>query len=306
MAIQKQIWVKDVSEKLFPANTFMMEAINDDAFVDNKTVNLNEAGAEPNVEENRSSFPASASSRTDTSPNYDLIEFTSDPTLIRDIEEIEVNYQKRQSVLRQHIEALNKKIANRLLYQWSATQAANIIRTTGADRAAQVVGATGVRKMCKVEDMVDVNALMDDMDIPEDGRVVCMPSFMYNDLVRTEWKTLLSLQSTGKARIEGGQLTSLLGFKIYKRGKKNIASYTNAGTPVPRLPGAGALTTANAGAIFWHPDFVRRAKGEVKVYADIDKPEYYGSIFSTMARANGRKRYSDETGVVALVETWVS
>ncbi len=306
MAIQKQVWVRDVAEKLFPPNTFMMEAINDDSLVENKTVNLNEAGAEPTVVENRSSFPATATGRTDTSPNYDLIEFTSDPSLIRDIEQIEVNYDKRQSVLRQHIEALNKKIANRLLYQWSPTQAANILRTTGADRPAQVTGATGVRKMCKVEDFVDVVALFDDMDVPEEGRVVCMPSFMYNDLVKLEWKTLLSLQTTGKARIEGGMLNSLMGFKIFKRGKKNLASYTNAGTPAPRLPDAGALTTANAGAIFWHPDFVRRAKGEVKVYADIDKPEYYGSIFSTMARANGRKRYTDETGVVALVETWVS
>ena len=40
----------------------------------------------------------------------------------------------------------------------------------------------------------------------------------------------------------------------------------------------------------------------VKVYADMDKPEYYGSIFSAMLRAGGKTR-KDLKGVIALVES---
>jgi hypothetical protein len=47
---------------------------------------------------------------------------------------------------------------------------------------------------------------------------------------------------------------------------------------------------------------VRRALGAIKVYANENDPTLYGSAFSTMARAGGRKAYSDETGVVAIVE----
>jgi hypothetical protein len=92
----------------------------------------------------------------------------------------------------------------------------------------------------------------------------------------------------------------IFGFDIFIRS--SLVSYTNAGTPARRLPGAAPLTSANASILAYHRDFVRRALGGVKVYADEDKPEYYGSIFSAMARAGAAKAYSDETGIVAIVE----
>jgi len=302
MAIQTQVWVREIKEQLFPSNAFITRAISDDAFVNHKQVNLPQAGALPGVERNRTVLPASISGRTDSVADYTIDEYTSDPTVIQDIEEIETSYEKRQSVLRQHINQLNLKMANWMQYHWAATSGDFIVRTSGANRTAAISGATGTRKKITLDDIFGVKNLMDDLDIPEEGRVCLLPSYMYNDLMNDEKSTLLSLEFSGRARVQDGMLNNLLGFELYKRGKNNVLSYSNAATPVPRDPEASALITANAAALFWHPDFVRRALGTIKVYSDEDKPEWYGSIFSTMARAGGRKAYSDGTGVVALVE----
>lgn len=301
MPIQTQVWTRDIKEKLFPENSFVVRGINDDAWVDNKTVNLAEAGALPEVVRDRSSLPATRTQRTDSSPNYDLHEHTTTPTVIRDIEETETNYNKRQSVVGSHSKSLNNDIANWIAYYWGATQSANIIRTSGTNRAAVVAGATGTRAQLVLDNIFDAKALMDDMDLDEEGRCILLPAYMYNDLIKSK-QELLEIELSGNARIENGIIKNILGFEIYKRGKKNLLTYSNAATPVKREPTAANLTTANAAAIFWHEEFVRRALGAVKVFSEIDDPSWYASTFSTLARAGGRPAYSDETGIGAIVE----
>lgn len=302
MGLQKEVWAADIAEKLFPDNSFVNLAIDDSQYVENSVVNLANAGVLPAVKRNRTTLPSTVQKRDDVSINYNVDEFTSDPTLVQDIEEIEVNYNKRQSVLKGHTDQLNLQIANWMQYNWAPSASANIVRTTGSNRNALVTGATGTRKQLTLADVFSLAQIMDDMDIPEEGRVLLLPSFMYNDLLAAEKTSLVNLQVTGESLIQKGQLMSLLGFRIIKRGKLNVLSYTNAGTPVVRTPDASTLTSANAAALAWHPNFVRRALGGVKAYVNEDDATLYGSAFSTMARAGGRKAYSDETGVVAIVE----
>ena len=302
MAIQTEVWARDIADALFPMNTFMAQSISDDQWVNNKTVHLPQSGVLPVVQRNRSSYPATASVRVDTDATYTLDEFTSDPTHIADIEQIETSYDKRQSVLRDHIEEIQKRCANWMQYHWSPTTAANILRTTGGDRVAQVTGATGNRKKLTIDDLILAKAALDDMDVPAEGRYILIPAFQYNDLILDNKTTLLSMDISGEARMQKGILSMIMGFTIVQRGKKNVLSYGNEATPVPRPPDDATDIAANAATLCWHSNFVRRAKGEVKVYENQDDALYYGSVFSAMARAGGRKRYTDATGVIAIVE----
>lgn len=304
MAIQKEVWQADIKEKLFPDDSFVAQSDDESVFADNKTVHLAIAGANPNTVRNRTVVPALVTRRTDADNSYDLDEFTSDPTLIRDIEEVEVNYNKRQSVLGSHTKKLNLDVANWMQYHWAPTLAANMIRTTGSARAAigDAFGATGNRKKLALAEIFKLSVLFDDMDLPADGRQLLLPAAMYNDLVEANWATLLQLQAEGSAILKDGSLMSLHGFKVWKRGKNNLLTYTNAGTPVVRTPDAAALTSVNVAALAWHRDFVARAKGEVKVFENIDDATMYGSIFSALVRAGGRKQYLDQTGVAAIIE----
>lgn len=298
MGISKEIWARDIADKLFANDQFVSVGVNDNAFVDNTKVHLPQSGANPTVEKDRSVLPATITQRTDTTVEYDLAEFTSDPTLITDIDAIEVSYDKRQSVLRQHVGQLNNKMAEWIAYWWGATAAGNIVRTTGDSRATFVSGATGNRKEVTLDDIINAKRVLDNMNVPREGRVLVLPAEMYNDLLGDA--KVLSAEYNQMGRLPDGVVNRLFGFDLFVRS--SVLTYTNAGTPVRREPGAVALTTANAAILAFHRDFVRRALGAVKVYADEDKPEYYGSIFSTMARAGASKAYSDETGVVAIVE----
>lgn len=302
MAILTEVWARDIAEKLFPEDSFVMQAVSDDAWVNNKTVHRPQAGALPNVAINRSVFPAASVQRTDTDNTYDLDEFTSDPTLIRDIEEVEVSYAKRQSVLQNHISQLNVKIANQMAFKWSATGASNILRTTGSNTAANTPGATGLRKMLTLNDLLLAKNFFDDMDVPSEGRYILLPATMYNNLVNAEKSILLSTDFRSDATVKDGMVTKIFGFNIFTRGRENVLRYSNAGTPVAIAPATAGAATDNAAALCWHKNFVAKAKGSIKVYSDIDKPEYYGSVFSALARAGGQKIYSTQAGVLSIVE----
>lgn len=303
MAIQTEIWARDIAGKLFPSESFIMHAINDDPWVDNKVVHRAIAGTLPTVTLNRNSYPASASLRSDSDGNYTLDELTSAPTHIPDIEEIETNYDKRMSVLQSHIDALNLAAGNLLAYNWGATTAGTIVRTSGTATLANTTGATGNRKKLTLEDLMKAKSLMDDMDVPSDGRYILLPASMYNALVLDNKTELMSADYRSEATIKDGNVIKVFGFNVYTRGKNNVLRYSNAATPVRISPSTGGAATDNAAAICWHQNFVARAKGAVKVYSDIDSPGYYGSIFSAMARVGGNKVYSDETGVVTIVES---
>lgn len=302
MAILTEVWARDIAEKLFPNDSFVMNAISDDPWVNNKKVHRPQAGALPTVERNRSVFPAVAAQRSDSDNEYDLDEFTSTPTLIRDIEEVEVSYNKRSSVLKNHIDVLNLQIANWLMYKWSGTGASQIIRTTGTDIVSNLPGATGNRKRLTLADVMAARTKFNDADIPEEGRNILIPASMYDQLLLDEADILISKDFRGDADISNGVLRKLFGFNIYTRGRNNVLRYTNAATPVVKEPGAASATTDNAACLVWHKDFVARAKGGVKVYSKIDEPSFYGSIFSALARAGGQKIYTDGTGVLSIVE----
>ena len=82
MAIQKEIWLRDIVEGLFADNSFASKAVNDDQWVNQgKKVHIPNAGAPSGVQKNRTTVPATAVKRTDTDVEYTLDEFTTNPIL---------------------------------------------------------------------------------------------------------------------------------------------------------------------------------------------------------------------------------
>lgn len=298
MAIQTEIWAADIAANLFRNNMWIRQSRNDDAFVEDSKVHLPQAGAKPNVERNRAVLPATITERTDVTVEYLLNEFTSDPTLIRDIDAIEVSYDKRSNVLMEHVETLNDSIGDYAGYIWAPADSALIVdHTSTATRASAAPGATGTRKRLTKEDIMSVKAIMDVQDVPQEGRVLLLNSVAYNDLLRDT--TVLSSDYMNRGVLPSGAVNEILGFVIYVRS--SVGRYPTA-SATPKDPTAVNATSDNAYSLAWHPRFVRFALGSVKVYADEDKPEYYGSIFSAMVRSGGSKSYTNHRGVVALRE----
>lgn len=300
MALQTEVWSADIAANLFPNNSFLARTMSDDMYVENKTVHKPQSGTFPTIVRNRTSYPATITTRVDTEITYNLVEFTSNPTLITDIDAIEVSYQKRTNILRDHVEQIRRKAADYLLYSWcpdSTNASTQIIPTSGSVRATNAPGGTSTRKALTRADIVKLKANFDSQEIPQEGRYLLLDSAMYADLLADT--TITSRDWTQSNSLETGAIGMLLGFSIFMRAFVGRMATANTSA---KDPDAANATSDNAFSLAWQESYLCRALGEVKVYADEDKPEYFGSIFSSMVRVGGSRQYTNFRGVAALVE----
>lgn len=296
MAIQLEIWAADIAENLFPDNAFYAKAVIDDAYVVGKTVHVPNAGSPPGVTVNRSSLPATAAARTDTDLTYTIDELTTDPSKLGFTESAQIAYDKRISLLKDHIGALQDATALRFAYAWGAVT--NIIRTTGTARAAYKSGQTGDRKAITKADILNAQRILNGHNVPQSGRIMLIDSDLLVDLLSID--EFMSYDKLGYSNLTEGAIGRILGFDVMIRSWTVL--YTNAATPVKVPVGTATAATHNVGTLFWHPGFVRRALGTVQLFEDLGNPLYYGDIFSALALTGGAIGRNDEKGVVTLVE----
>lgn len=296
-------FARDIQENLFPDNAWYKNSKDDSMWIDGKTVRLPQAGAAPSVEKNRNVLPAQIKKREDTAEEYDIDEFTTDPIFISDTEEMQLSYAKRQSVLGDHVNTINTNVADNFGQIWLPTLATNMVRTTGGTVDVTAPSGTGTRKAIADADLIKSVTLMDRMNVAAEGRFMAIPTSMYGQLLALD--KFVDYQKRGLVDlVKKGLIGEIYGMQIYKRSY--LAMYDNTATPVKKAFGSVGAATDNEAVLIWQKDMVRRAEGSVKVYSDIDKPEYYGSIFSAKVNAGGRIARADQKGVVAIIQTLVS
>jgi hypothetical protein len=308
MAVQKEIWVNDIKEKLFAGVDFVKNSQSHDEFVDNKTVHIPQAGTIPAVAKNRAVFPATISQRTDTDNSYDLAEFTTDPILIRDIEEMQVSYNKRQSVLSHHIRTMNDRLGLEALYTWAGatlyTASGQIVLTTGTGTSTIAPpGGTSATKGVLLVDIANAAAKLDEDEVPSTGRFLVMPSKVYWNFVEVNKAQLLNLdynKNLSNEDISTGIVAKVYNFNIIPRSY--TAVYADAATPTLKAVGAATATTDCWGIVGWQQDCVAKALGDIKMYVNEDQAPYYGSIMSAMVMFACAKTRSDGKGIVTIVQ----
>lgn len=308
MALQTEIWVHDIQDNLFKQNAFVLRSVNHSAWVHNKIVHVPNAGANPAVQKNRSVLPGTITQRTDNDLTYQLAEFSTDPILITNIDSIQVSYDKRASVLYSHIETLGEVIGNNTAYAWVTNlDATRVVRTSGAASATALApSATGTRKALVLDDIRALRAKLDNDNVPSQGRVLLIPSDMYNTqlLGITE---VIQAQAYGSAVLPTGVVQSLLGFDIMIRPTVVVYSGgTGVTQTIKVLDGTGtpvsAATTDNLGAIAYHPNYVATALGLVDVFLEERKAAYYGDIMSALVMHGASNLRSDMKGIAVLVQ----
>lgn len=297
MAIQKEIWLRDIVKNFFPDNSFAAKSVNDDAFVESgKKVHVPNAGAPSGVTKNRSNLPAAVTKRTDVDVEYTLNEFTTNPILIPHADSVELSYDKRQSVIEQDKQELMRQAQEDLLASWAPAAAACVL-TTGASKPAHLTSATGNRKAVTTDDVLSLQTKFDADNIPSEGRYLLLDATMYAELLQ-------AMSNTDKigffqaADIKKGIVGQLYGFNVMKRS--TVLRYAIADGKVSAPATADAATDCAAG-LAWHEGCVRRALGEVKMFDESDSPLYYGDIYSFLLRCGGAISRSDKKGVFALV-----
>lgn len=279
MAIQTEVWVRDIQDTLFYENEFLNLAVDHSEYVKNKTVHVPQSGGKPNVEKNRTENVADVERRTDTELTYDLDNYTTDPFLVKDVEDLQVSYNKRQSVLGQHIATLGDTVAVETLQKWAVDgSTTHVIRTTGANTAMLPHDtATGARLVLTTQDLARAAARMDVDKVPKQGRFAVIPTAMFYGLF-TDKELLNQRALIGEDMLKMGVVAELMGFKIIPRGE--VVRYTNAGANNLRGAETAAAATDCAGAICFSRFMVSQALGEIMVYLNEGDAKSYGDIMS--------------------------
>ena len=295
MALEKEIWVRDIIGNLYKNNSFMERAFNADQNVLNgKVVHIPVASAASGVVKNRGAFPAVVNRRADTDITYALDEYTSNPIVIPNIDNIQLSYDKRASVLQEDMSNIRQVAAEWMLRNWAT--ATNITRTTGAATLGMATGATGNRKALLKEDLKNVRFLMNKANVPDEDRVAVIPSDMMNSLL--DDADLKKRDKSLELDMKGGVVARLYGFDLIERS--STTTYSNAATPVAKDPGAATAVTDNLAVQCWQVNSVERALGTVDMFEKLGDPTYYGDIYSFLLMMGGRIRR--DVGVYSIVE----
>jgi hypothetical protein len=304
MAITKEVWKKDIQEKLLNENNeFIKRSVNHDADIVNRIVNIPQAGANAAIALNRSSFPATAAQRTDTVLQYTVNSYSIDPTHILNFEETQLSYQKRMSVMGGQISAINERMGLEAAYSWAISAVAGkVIRTTGSGGATQPAGTTGTRKQLTVADMRKAAEVMDIDNVPSYGRVAVLQTNMYYELFGID--ALLRKDYGYGNSLPTGVINRLFGFDIYVRpevvGYDNTDAANNNGTK--KAVGAAYGTTDSFGCILYQQDMVAKAMSDVQIYYDAKNPLFYGDVISAEVFMGSSKLRTDNKGLVAIAQ----
>ena len=139
---------------------------------------------------------------------------------------------------------------------------------------------------------------LDQDNVPRMGRYLLMDTQMMYQLF--EDSAITSRDFTDSNSQDDGVITKLYSFNILARPE--VVIYTNAATPVKKAVGAAGAATDNLACIGWHQSVVSNATGDIKVFANEDVAEHFGSIFSCMVMHGSSKLRTDEKGIVTLVQ----
>lgn len=216
MALNVQLWLRQIQENFYPNDSFASKSVDDSAYVNASKVHVPNAGAPSKVEKNRQTKPANIGSRTDQDLEYTIDEFTTNPIHISNIEEVELSYDKRNSVLMNDRSELQRVAHMSLLERW-ASGAGSIVKTTGKSMKAHTYsGATGNRKGVAKADILSLMTLFNKQDIPAEDRYILLDAEMYASLLAdlTEADKMTFFAS---ADAQKGILGKLYGFHFLQR-----------------------------------------------------------------------------------------
>lgn len=264
MALLKEIWIPTIVEKLFADNSFASRSVNHNAFTDGKTVHVPNAGALPQITVNNTDYPVVHSERVDQDIEYSLDKYEIGPVRVGNIEDVQLSYDKRNSVLQGVRNAITEKIHTDVLAKWVA----------GAVAATQKTVAAKFTK----DTVLTIKTAFDEKDLPMEGRCIILTPAAYNGLVK-DLSDAEQFAFSASMDSSKGIIGKLFGFDFYQRSVIDTA--------------AGNKTTAFA----WHADCVSTAFGNIDIIEEISSTLFFSDLIAATILAGGAPIRKDGAGI---------
>ncbi len=263
--LKKEVWVKQLMEKFYPETSFLNYARDFSGLVENDIINMVEAGVDPNVLINNTTYPIKTVQRIDKPIQVELDQFETENTLVRRPEVIEYSYDQLESVILGHRNTLRSKTAQKAAHAYAPQKESDytpVVGTTG--------DVFGKRKRLSISDILALKERFDDVDIPQDGRYLVLNPKHVSDLIMFDVKAFKNILD-----IREGEPQRFAGFNILQT---SITPKYNASTFEKVAFGAESSETDTFCSFAFHCDEVMKADGQIYMYARIDDPEERGTI----------------------------
>lgn len=223
------------------------------AKAENEVIHLVDVGGDPDVLVNNTTYPIPIQDLDEADIAIGLDKFQTKPTRVTDDQLYAISYDKFSADVERHGNAIltvKYKKAAHALAPYSHTDKTPVIPTSGEADAAG-------RKKMTVKDIIALKRAFDNLEVPEDGRVLVLCPDHVNDLLEQDqtFKDKYYNYTTGR-------LLNMFGFEVYTY--VNCPYYTNAGVKVAYNATPGA-TDLKASFAFYRPRMFR-AQGSTKMY----------------------------------------
>lgn len=259
-----EVWLPMVKENFYPSNSFLSAAQDLSSLVNNDKINFAEAGADPNVLKNNTTYPINVNVAGDTPKAIELDYYDTDSSLVRNAVAVELSYDQRMLYANKHKKALLKKLGMDAAFAYAPTQHDTNNFNTVLEAGSSLIDA-----------IIDLQKAYNDYDDDGTGRnLVLCPAHMAQ--IAKEDKVLYK-----SIMAEAGAM--YYGFKIFTYSKTPIyiiSTKTKAAMGVAFVEG----THKNASFSFLSSE-VMKAQGTFEMFSSIKDPNQKGDIFNFQMRA---------------------
>ena len=263
-ALQTEVWVSGIKENPVPDHSFVMASTDMSEYVENNKLHLAEAGIEPAVYEdyfagNENDLPVADIS--DIPSEVVLKTYSTEQTRHRQLQEIELQYNRRESIIKRHRISLEKNLGKRAAFEWTpaADDANNKLLVLGAGDSV-------------IDAIIDLQLFYAQKDKAGNANICLSPEHMAS--IRKEDKTLYKAIMAEKGM-------KLYDFNIYSYSQNPLFDNTNAKKPF----GAAQVAGDKRCSFTWVTDEVFRAFGDVEMYATLRDAGLQADILSFAQRA---------------------
>ena len=266
MALQKQVWTDQIMTGFYPDASFLNYAKDFSALADNDIINMADAGFDPDVLINNTTYPIAIKERADTPLSFELDLFETENTLVKNPEAVELSYDKMETVLYGHRMALQNTTSVKAAHAFapnSNTVSTPVLRTTGDDNGE------GFKRL-KIEDILKLKRSFDVLNIPVDSRYLVLDPRHTEDLILYDLKSFKDITD-----FVNGTPKRFAGFNVLEFTKNPIFDNT---TGVKKSFGAVATDNDVFSSFAFSSNEVMKADGTIQMYERVNDPELRGTV----------------------------
>lgn len=267
MALNKQVWIKQILEGFYPDDSFLKKTVNYSEFVENNRLHIASAGIDPSVLINNTTYPIRTVGREDNDNEIILDKFETENTLVRRPDTIEYSYDKLESVIRQHRSTLRKSVAMKAAHAYAPetdTEDTPVISTSG--------NTAGGRKRLSLADILCLKERFDDAQIPLEERYMVLHPKHVSDLLLEDIKLFKEITN-----LKAGEPFNFAGFGFFSFSQMPL--YRLVDGRYKKVPFASLKESSDTfSSIAFYSKEVMRADGEIYMYATVDDPKERATI----------------------------